>query len=117
MAKYDDLIDEASGELDRVEGQLHRAVQQLLDAQAQLSRATHDALSAERDKQKVLFWMCVQQQHPIFALAAFKVMCPCVFYDVTHSSLASGFVWRQVSIIMPSLMCGQAAQSAAQLCQ
>ena len=54
MAKYDDLIDEASGELDRVEGQLHRAVQQLLDAQGDLSRAANDALSAARDKKKVL---------------------------------------------------------------
>lgn len=53
VAKYDDLIEEASGELDRVEAQLHSATQQLLDLQGNVSQLTQQTQAAERTKQKV----------------------------------------------------------------
>lgn len=56
VAKYDDLIEEASGELDRVEAQLHGATQQLLDLQGSVSQLTQQTQAAERSKQKVCSW-------------------------------------------------------------
>ena len=53
MAKYDDLIEEASGELDRQEAQLHSATQQLLDLQGRVSHLSQQTHAAERAKQKV----------------------------------------------------------------
>ena len=53
MAKYDDLIEEASGELDRVEGQLYSATQQLLDLQGRLSQLTQEAHAADKTKLRV----------------------------------------------------------------
>lgn len=53
MAKYDDLIEEASWEFDRVEGQLHSATQQLLDLQGELSQLTQEAHAADKTKLRV----------------------------------------------------------------
>ena len=53
MAKYDDLIEEASGELDRVEGQLYSATQQLLDLQGKLSQLSQESHVADKSMQKV----------------------------------------------------------------
>lgn len=53
VAKYDDLIEEASGELDRVEGQLHSATQQLLDLQGKLSQLAQEAHAADKTKLRV----------------------------------------------------------------
>lgn len=67
MAKYDDLIEEASGELDRVEGQLYSATQQLLDLQGQLSQLSQESHVADKTMQRVVF-IChcmsmLMQQH------------------------------------------------------
>ena len=59
MARYDDLIDEASGELDRVEGQLQVATQQLLTLQAQLSQLSQDRHHALKQKAQVR-WELIQ---------------------------------------------------------
>ena len=53
MAKYDDLIEEASGELERVEGEVHSATQQLLDLQGRGSQLAHHTQAAEKTLQKV----------------------------------------------------------------
>lgn len=53
VAKYDDLIEEASGELDQVEGQLYSATQQLLDLQGRLSQLTQEAHAADKTKLRV----------------------------------------------------------------
>lgn len=53
MAKYDDLIEEASGELDRVEGQLYSATQQLLDLQGKLSQLAQESHVAEKTQKRV----------------------------------------------------------------
>jgi len=53
VAKYDDLIEEASGELERVEGEVHSATQQLLDLQGQVSQLAHHTQAAEKTLQKV----------------------------------------------------------------
>ncbi|DBB07098.1 TPA: hypothetical protein ACH3X1_011679 [Trebouxia sp. C0004] len=52
VAKYDDLIEEASGELERVEGELHSATQQLLDLQGRVSQLAHHTQAAEKTLQK-----------------------------------------------------------------
>lgn len=53
MAKYDDLIEEASGELDRVEAELYSATQQLLDLQGKLRQLTQEGSAAEKSMLKV----------------------------------------------------------------
>lgn len=53
VAKYDDLIEEAAGELDRVESQLHGATQQLLDLQGNLTHLVQQTQSAEKTKHRV----------------------------------------------------------------
>ena len=53
VAKYDDLIEEAAGELDRVENQLHGATQQLLDLQGNLTHLVQQTQSAEKTKHRV----------------------------------------------------------------
>ena len=53
VAKYDDLIEEAAGELDRVENQLHGATQQLLDLQGNLTHLMQQTQSAEKTKHRV----------------------------------------------------------------
>ena len=53
VARYDDLIDEASGELERVEAQLQDATQQLLTLQAQLSQLSQDRHHAVKLKAQV----------------------------------------------------------------
>ncbi|KAA6430051.1 MAG: hypothetical protein FRX49_00482 [Trebouxia sp. A1-2] len=52
VAKYDDLIEEASGELERVEGEVHSATQQLLDLQGHVSQLAHHTQAAEKTLQK-----------------------------------------------------------------
>lgn len=54
MAKYDDLIEEASGELDRVEAELYSATQQLLDLQGELSQLTQESYAAEKTMIQVI---------------------------------------------------------------
>ena len=54
MAKYDDLIEEASGELDRVEAELYSATQQLLDLQGELSQLTQESYAAEKTMRQVM---------------------------------------------------------------
>ncbi len=74
MAKYDDLIEEASGELDQVEGQLHSATQQLLDLQGRVSQLAHHTQAAEKTLQKV---------HPAYTLKPFSVCsCMCLIQSV-----------------------------------
>lgn len=68
MAKYDDLIEEASGELERVEGEVHSATQQLLDLQGHASQLAHHTQAAEKTLQKV---------HPAFTLESISV-CSCM---------------------------------------
>ena len=53
MAKYDDLIEEASGELDRVETQLYSATQELLDLQGKLSQLSQESYAAEKSMLRV----------------------------------------------------------------
>ena len=53
VAKYDDLIDEASGELDRVEAQLHLATQELLSIQGDVSKLSLAACAATKRNQQV----------------------------------------------------------------
>ena len=53
MAKYDDLVEEASGELDRVETQLDSATQELLDQQGRLSQLTQESYAAEKSMLRV----------------------------------------------------------------
>ena len=54
VAKYDDLIEEASGELDRVEGQLCSATQQLLDLQGRLSQLAQESHVADKTRLRVM---------------------------------------------------------------
>ena len=56
MAKYDDLIEEASGELDRVETQLYSATQELLDLQGKLSQLSQESYAAEKSMLRVTLW-------------------------------------------------------------
>ncbi len=53
MAKYDDLIEEASGELEAVEGEVHSATQQLLDLQGRVSQLAYHTQAAQKALQKV----------------------------------------------------------------
>lgn len=53
MAKYDDLIEEASAELDRVESQLQDATQQLLSTQGEVRKLTQDARHASKHQGQV----------------------------------------------------------------
>lgn len=66
MAKYDDLIEEASGELERVEGEVHSATQQLLDLQGHVSQLAHHTQAAEKTLQKV---------HPAYTLLLCNLFC------------------------------------------
>ncbi len=73
MAKYDDLIEEASGELEGVEGEVHSATQQLLDLQGRVSQLAHHTQAAEKTLHKVCPayspkpFFCVQLAHHIQA--------------------------------------------------
>ncbi|DBA97880.1 TPA: hypothetical protein ACH3X3_012736 [Trebouxia sp. C0006] len=52
VAKYDDLIEEASGELEQVESEVHGATQQLLDLQGRVRQLAHHTQAAEKTLQK-----------------------------------------------------------------
>lgn len=68
MAKYDDLIEEAAGELDRVEGQLYSATQQLLDLQGELSQLTREGHAADKTKLRVKPFSVPPQPSPAAAV-------------------------------------------------
>lgn len=68
VAKYDDLIEEASGELEQVESEVHGATQQLLDLQGRVRQLAHHTQAAEKTLQKVC---------PAFILKSIPV-CSCM---------------------------------------
>lgn len=61
MGLWDDVIEEAAGELAEVEGQLHTASQQLLDLRSAIAQLSADAqkASAAKDQVCMLRFFCV----------------------------------------------------------
>ena len=53
MARYDDLIEEAAGELERVESELEAAIEQLLDLQSSLSQLRQESYAADKSRHRV----------------------------------------------------------------
>ena len=98
MAKYDDLVEEASGELDRVEGQLYSATQQLLDLQGKLSQLTQEAHAADKTKLRVkpcsssLCPQLLQMNCTYFAwiLRLLTVHTHVVYTDMAHACCDNG---------------------------
>ena len=54
VARYDDLIEEAAGELERVERQVDAASQQLLDLQANMTQLARHTQHTDRTNLQVL---------------------------------------------------------------